>query len=471
MAVTGYQILRNGSLIGTVPGNTFSYSDFGVAASTTYSYTVRAFDAASNFSSPSAEAYVTTPVPTPPPAIPGISCPAAGNGVFTGCYYDNTSLTGNPAFVRTDSQINFDWGSGSPDESLSSSGYSVRWRGDFTFAGGDYTFTATTSDGIRVFIDGSILLDAWRDQPASQYSFRQSLAQGTHRVEVEYYTRNGMSSAHLSWQANPSGGRRGQSAPLISFFSGTPGTITAGQSATLSWIVAGASSLRLDNGIGVVTYVTTKLVSPAATTTYVLTAANDAGSTTASVTIVVNAPAPDLQAPTAPTLFSAMAKSATEVDLSWSASSDNRAVAGYQILRNGSVLMTVTSETWSYADLSVKGSTSYAYAIRAFDAAGNFSQQSNSITAVTPEASDNNDVCGEPSIGAFTACYFNNLTLSGAPALIRFDPQINFDWTSGTPDGLDHPVQFLGSLAGLFRFPDRQLHLQRLGLRRHPGLR
>lgn len=446
VAVTGYQILRNGSPITTVSGGTLSYSDFGVAASTTYSYTVRAFDAASNYSSPSNAAYVTTPVPA------GISCPAAGSDAFTGCYYNNTTLTGNPVFVRTDSQINFDWGSSSPDPSLSNAGYSVRWQGDFTFAGGEFTFTATTSDGMKVYVDGALLLNAWQDQAPSQYSFRQTLAQGTHRLAVEYYTRNGMSSAHLSWQLNPSGGRRGQSSPLISFFSSTPGTITAGQQAMLSWTVAGATSVRLDNGIGDVTNVTAKPVSPSKTTTYVLTAANDAGSTNASITVVVNAPPPgDSVAPTAPTLISATADSAGAVNLSWSASSDNTGVTGYQILRNGTVLATVGIGTLSYADQSVTGSTSYTYAIRAFDAAGNLSPQSNSISATTP-AAPASDPCGKPTSGTFAACYYDNLTLSGAPALIRSDTQINFDWTSGTPDPSITPFDFSVRWRGYFDF-------------------
>ncbi len=74
--------------------------------------------------------------------------------------------------------------------------------------------------------------------------------------------------------------------PTISVFTGTPATISAGQSATLSWSVSGATSLSLDNGIGAVTGSSVS-VSPTATTTYTLTATNATGSSTAQTAITL----------------------------------------------------------------------------------------------------------------------------------------------------------------------------------------
>jgi len=79
--------------------------------------------------------------------------------------------------------------------------------------------------------------------------------------------------------------------PVISSFSATPASITAGQATTLSWSVSGATSLSLDNAIGDVTGSTTRSVSPTASTTYVLTARNSAGNVTASTTVSVTAAA------------------------------------------------------------------------------------------------------------------------------------------------------------------------------------
>jgi|GEM_PF-1036451 len=80
--------------------------------------------------------------------------------------------------------------------------------------------------------------------------------------------------------------------PQIASFSAQPTTIAQGQSATLSWSVSGAASLSIDNGVGDVTGASSRSVSPAATTTYVLTASNATGSVTASAAVTVNPQGP-----------------------------------------------------------------------------------------------------------------------------------------------------------------------------------
>jgi hypothetical protein len=75
--------------------------------------------------------------------------------------------------------------------------------------------------------------------------------------------------------------------PTIASFTANPPTIQAGQSSTLSWSVSDATSLNIDNGVGTVTSSGSRSVSPAASTTYTLTATNSAGSVTASLTVTV----------------------------------------------------------------------------------------------------------------------------------------------------------------------------------------
>jgi uncharacterized protein YkwD len=79
-------------------------------------------------------------------------------------------------------------------------------------------------------------------------------------------------------------------APTIGSFTATPLTISAGQQVTLAWSVSGASSVSINNGVGDVTYLTSKTVAPTATTQYTLTATNANGTKTASVTVTVNTP-------------------------------------------------------------------------------------------------------------------------------------------------------------------------------------
>jgi chitodextrinase len=92
--------------------------------------------------------------------------------------------------------------------------------------------------------------------------------------------------------------------------------------------------------------------------------------------------APDTTPPSVPTSLSATAASQTQVNLSWSASTDNVGVAGYKVSRNGVQVATVTTTT--YQDLGLTPGTTYTYSVAAWDAAGNTSGQSTTVNATTP---------------------------------------------------------------------------------------
>ena len=72
------------------------------------------------------------------------------------------------------------------------------------------------------------------------------------------------------------------------------------------------------------------------------------------------------------------------VALSWTASTDNVAVTGYKVLRNGSQIGTATTN--SYTDSTVAASTAYSYTVVAYDASGNNSVSSDGLAVVTPAA-------------------------------------------------------------------------------------
>jgi hypothetical protein len=103
------------------------------------------------------------------------------------------------------------------------------------------------------------------------------------------------------------------------------------------------------------------------------------------VTAPSEAPPPpgDTTPPSVPTNLAAAATSATSVELSWTASTDDVGVAGYDVYRNGSLLVTVGAVT-SYVDTTAAPSTTYQYALRARDAAGNVSTLSDPASATTP---------------------------------------------------------------------------------------
>ena len=173
-------------------------------------------------------------------------------------------------------------------------------------------------------------------------------------------------------------------APKITALTASPASIPNGNASSLAWSVTGSPvpTLTIDNGVGDVSSLTSKSVSPTETTTYTLSATNNQGTTSATVTVTVTSP--DTTPPTAPTGLSATAASSSQINLSWTAATDNVAVTGYRILRGGTQIGTSTAATFSDTELSA--STAYTYAVRAVDAAGNLSDPSQSATATTPAA-------------------------------------------------------------------------------------
>jgi hypothetical protein len=102
--------------------------------------------------------------------------------------------------------------------------------------------------------------------------------------------------------------------------------------------------------------------------------------------VLVPAPSgpPDTQAPTIPQNVAASANSATSATVTWEASTDDVAVAGYDVYRDGTLVATVGSPTTSWTDTTVQPSTTYSYTVDAFDAVPNTSDQSSAATVATP---------------------------------------------------------------------------------------
>src|SRR3989454_1279721 len=112
--------------------------------------------------------------------------------------------------------------------------------------------------------------------------------------------------------------------------------------------------------------------------------ARDAAGNTATssgVTVTVSNAAPDITPPSVPTNLSASAVSSSQINLSWTASTDNVGVSGYQIYRGASQIAT-TSLT-SYSDTGLSPATTYSYTVAAYDAAGNVSALSAAASAAT----------------------------------------------------------------------------------------
>jgi hypothetical protein len=116
---------------------------------------------------------------------------------WVGEYFSNPDLAGSPVFVRDDREIDFNWGGGSPREDIPADNFSVRWTNTIAFESGLYRFTTETDDGVRLYVDGRLLIDKWRQQPATKYSADIQLSRGNHSVRMEYQERGDQAVARL----------------------------------------------------------------------------------------------------------------------------------------------------------------------------------------------------------------------------------------------------------------------------------
>jgi len=129
----------------------------------------------------------------------GPPSPQHSDPVWQASYWNNTSLSGTPALKRSETNLDHDWDRGSPHPDVVSDGFSARWTRYLDTQAGDYCFTATSDDGIRVYVDNALIIDEWNDHAAKTVSAVKRLDAGHHWVVVEYYENGGDAVARLSW--------------------------------------------------------------------------------------------------------------------------------------------------------------------------------------------------------------------------------------------------------------------------------
>src|SRR5207302_773289 len=127
-------------------------------------------------------------------------------------------------------------------------------------------------------------------------------------------------------------------------------------------------------------------LSPATTYSYTVAAYDAARNLSAQSSAVSATTQADTQAPSTPANLAATVVSASQIDLTWTASTDNVGVTGYRVYRGG--IQIATPITTSFTDTSVSASTTYSYTVAAYDAAGNVSAQSSPASATTPAPPD-----------------------------------------------------------------------------------
>ena len=126
---------------------------------------------------------------------------SAQSGPWEGRYWNNRDLSGNPVLIRQDASINFDWGGDAPAPQVFTDNFSAQWTQTATLPAGTYRFSATADDGIRVWVDNTLIIDAWYDSQVRTITADVFLGAGTHTVTVRYYEAGGVAVAKLSYVA------------------------------------------------------------------------------------------------------------------------------------------------------------------------------------------------------------------------------------------------------------------------------
>ncbi len=139
--------------------------------------------------------------------IRGAQLPAAEANPGTqwnASYYNNRDLQGSPVVTRIDDRIDFNWASGSPDAAIPADNFSARWTKTVNFpVGGQWTFRVGADDGVRMWIDQTILVDQWHGTPGGYTTYTatlDALTAGPHDLRVEYYEETGLAGIQVTWQ-------------------------------------------------------------------------------------------------------------------------------------------------------------------------------------------------------------------------------------------------------------------------------
>jgi len=444
VAVTGYEIFRGGSLLTTV-GSVTAYSDMTVLAGTTYSYQVRALDAAnhrSTFSNTATVEVTDAQAPTAPTNLAqtavaynrvDLSWTASTDNVAVTNYeiYRGGVLVGTVGAVTTYADTTV-----APGITYA---YQVKAR-DLAGNRSGFSNTLNTTTPQQV-VTLTPVADAKVQEanPTTNYGTATAL-----RVDA------GSSSdveSYLMFSASGLAGSLRHATLRVWASSGTvdgPAVFTSGTSwteTTINWSNRpGPTSIATDDKAGISTgtwveYDVTTLVNGNGTWAFLLAGTSSDGLDMHSKEgvndpqLVITMGAPDTQAPSAPTSLVASAPSPTQVDLSWNPSTDDVAVMGYNVYRGGTLVASIGSVT-TFSDTTVTGNRSYSYTVKARDKVPNLSSASNTANVTTPSSGGSSPViaaagdiaCADSDadynsgLGTSTACrqlYTSNLLVGG----------------------------------------------------------
>jgi uncharacterized protein YgiM (DUF1202 family) len=141
-------------------------------------------------------------------AVMGVSQAQEFGTNWSGTFFPQLNFQGSPTAVTGINGLNFNWSNGIPSLPGSSNSaplgtqatnYSVRFSSTQNFAAGAYTFTAGSDDGVRLIVDGNIVLDKFVGRPFTTDTVTVNLTAGPHQLTVEYFQSTAAAQLQVQW--------------------------------------------------------------------------------------------------------------------------------------------------------------------------------------------------------------------------------------------------------------------------------
>jgi hypothetical protein len=137
------------------------------------------------------------------PTYTGLDCTPPGSGIGIGLrgeYFNNMDFT-SPATVHPAEVVNFDWGAGSPDPAVGPDTFSARWTGKvLPLTSGTTSFHTWSDDGVRLWVNGQIIIDNWNDHQAAEDIGNINLVAGQlYDIRLEYRENLENALIKLEW--------------------------------------------------------------------------------------------------------------------------------------------------------------------------------------------------------------------------------------------------------------------------------
>ncbi len=392
VGVTGYDVFRGTTLLGTV--TTTTYNVTGLTASTAYTFSVKAKDAAGNISASSNVVNVTTLAPasdTIAPSAPTALTASGTTQTTTNLSWtastDNVGVTGYDVFQGTTLL-----------GTVSTTTYNVTGLTAAT----TYSFSVKAKDAAGNISASSNVVNVTTLPLVAAYCTSQGNSVADESIgRVQIGTINNASTGgtgYTDFTSISTNLTKGASATIIVTPTWTGSVYAEGyavwidynndkdfaDAGELVWSNPAVSTTPVSGGFTVPTTAITGSTRMRVSMRYNAIPAScgnfDYGQVEDYTVNLINATA-DTTAPTAPTSLTASGTTQTSTNLSWTASTDNVAVTGYDVYRGTTLVTTVTGT--SYTATGLAAATAYTFSVRAKDAAGNISASSNVVNVTT----------------------------------------------------------------------------------------